>query len=64
MWKFTFAQADNAGFLHLSFNWVNQEDPYLWFYIKNIGVVFLLLPFALLSEKRLRGFWLLSLIHI
>ena len=33
LWKFTFAQADNAGFLHLSFNWVNQEDPYLWFYI-------------------------------
>ena len=27
LWKFTFAQADNAGFLHLSFNWVNQEDP-------------------------------------
>ncbi len=61
LWKFTFAQADNAGFLHLSFNWVNQEDPYLWFYIKNIGVVFLLLPFALLSEKRLRGFWLCAL---
>lgn len=58
---FTFAQADNAGFLHLSFNWVNKEDPYLWFYIKNIGLVFVLLPFALLSEKRLRAFWLCAL---
>ena len=61
LWKFTFAQADNTGFLHLSFNWVNQEDPYLWFYIKNIGVTFLLLPFALLAEKRLRGLWFCAL---
>ena len=58
---FTFAQASGEGFLRFTFNWVNKEDPYLWFYIKNIGLVFVLLPFALLSEKRLRAFWLCAL---
>ncbi len=59
---FTFAHtAGGEGFLHLHFNWSNSEDPYLWFYIKNIGLVFLLLPFALLTEKRLRPFWLCAL---
>jgi hypothetical protein len=59
--RFTFAQADNAGFLRLSFNWVNKEDPYLWFYVKNIGLPFVLLPFAFLTEKRLRPFFLCAL---
>ena len=58
---FTFAQVGNSHFLHFGFNWINKEDPYFWFYIKNIGLVFVLLPFALLSEKRLRGFWLCAL---
>jgi len=59
--KFTFAQADNEGFIRFSYNWINDNDPYLWFYIKNIGLVFILLPFALLTEKRLRPFWLCAL---
>ena len=58
---FTFAQASGEGFLRFSFNWVNQSDPYLWFYVKNIGITFILLPFALLTEKRLRPFWLCAL---
>lgn len=58
---FTFRQADNEGFIRFAFNWVNDDDPYLWFYIKNIGLVFVLLPFALLTEKKLRGFWLCAL---
>ena len=59
--RFTFAQASGEGFLRFSFNWVNTTDPYLWFYFKNIGLVFALLPFALLTEKRLRAFWLCAL---
>lgn len=59
--RFTFAQADNAGFLRLTFNWVNKEDPYLWFYIKNIGLPFVLLPFAFAAEKRLQPFFLCAL---
>ena len=61
LFRFTFAQADNEGFIRFVFNWINRDDPYLWFYIKNIGVVFLLLPFALLTEKRLRVMWLCAL---
>lgn len=61
LFKFTFAQASGEGFLRFSYNWINDNDPYLWFYIKNIGLVFIFLPFALLTEKRLRGFWLCAL---
>ena len=28
------------------FNWGNETDSYLWFYIKNLGLLFLLLPVA------------------
>ncbi len=35
----TFSQTSgNDSFLRLSFNWVNTEDPYLWFYLKNWGI--------------------------
>ena len=58
---FTLGQATSEGFLHFKFNWINSSDPYLWFYIKNIGLTFVLLPFALLNCKRERVFWLFSL---
>jgi len=52
--RFTFAQAfqtetTGTGFLVFQFNWVNNpggmgmRDFYLWFYIKNIGLPFLML---------------------
>ncbi len=42
-------------FLRFHFNWANDGDPYLWFYIKNIGLVYLLLiPAFLLASKALR----------
>ena len=41
---FTFQQA--GGFLELQFNWANTTDTFLWFYIKNWGLLFLLLPIA------------------
>lgn len=38
----TFSQTGgNESFLNYRFNWVNHNDPYLWFYIKNWGLVFL-----------------------
>ncbi len=49
--------------IRLHFNWVNNQDGtlrdnYLWFYIKNIGVVFLLLiPSFLHAGKRQRWFY-------
>ena len=46
-------------FLRWQFNWANEGDPYLWFYIKNIGIVYLLLiPAFLHADKALR--WLYS----
>ena len=59
MW--TFKQSSGEGFLRFSFNWVNSQngkliDGYFWFWIKNVGPVFLLIPFALMNtNQRLRG---------
>ena len=39
----TFGQAHAESFLRGNFNWSNNGEQYLWFYIKNIGVTFLLL---------------------
>ena len=42
-------------FLRFSFNWANDGDNYFWFYIKNIGLVYLLLiPAFLWAGKKLR----------
>jgi len=36
----TFKQTSgNSNFVRFHFNWVNSTDPYLWFYIKNWGLV-------------------------
>lgn len=35
----TFSQTiNNNSFLRFSFNWVNNDDPYFWFYLKNWGI--------------------------
>ena len=39
----TFGQVSEGGFVRGSFNWGNQGDFYLWFYIKNIGMPLLLI---------------------
>ena len=55
----TFRQASGSThFLTLQFNWVNNSaseglrDAYFWFYIKNIGLPFLLLLCALFEKDR------------
>lgn len=36
----TFSQTSgNDAFLDYQFNWVNHNDPYLWFYLKNWGII-------------------------
>ncbi len=49
----TFAQTSgNGSFLNLNFNWVNENDTYLWFYIKNWGMTFLLaIPAVINADK-------------
>ncbi len=45
---FTLGPSGAQHFMHFAFNWVNAgKDNYFWFYIKNIGVVYLLITAAL-----------------
>ncbi len=62
LFTWTFSQAvGNSGFLKFHFNWVNNtyrglRDGYLWFYIKNIGLPFVLILLALLEKNEKRRF--------
>lgn len=47
---FTFRQS--GSFLHLNWNWDDVSDSFLWFYIKNWGLLFVLLPIAYLDADK------------
>lgn len=49
----TFGQATGDGFFRGYFNWANIDNNYLWFYLKNIGVAFVLflLGYAVSGKK-------------
>ena len=60
---FTFRQSSAGGFLKLHFNWCNESDSWLWFYIKNMGFIFLLmLPAFLVSKRETKLFYSGSLL--
>lgn len=49
----TFRQASGSGFNNLQAGWAsNQGDIWIWFWIKNIGPVFILLFSAILASKK------------
>jgi len=50
----TFTQVTSERYLRFHFNWVNKSDPWLWFWIKNVGPVFLLALPAILASPRER----------
>ncbi|MCR4622256.1 MAG: hypothetical protein K5663_09275 [Clostridiales bacterium] len=55
----TFPQTLSGGSLRFLFNWVNNDngtliDDYFWFWIKNVGLMFVLIPLACLSAKNRR----------
>ena len=53
LFLWTFGQATGEQFLRGYFNWANIDDPYLWFYVKNLGVSLLMfVPAYLLGGKR------------
>lgn len=58
---FTFKQAGGEGFIRFALNWNNERDPLIWFYIKNMGLPFVLLPFAIANFKPQRRLMLCSL---
>ena len=67
LFGFAFQQASESGMVRLHFNWANELDSFLWFYIKNLGWLFLLLPFSLLllskRDRRIAsGFLILWLV--
>ncbi len=54
-WTFQQSTSDGGSFLNLRFNWANSDDWPLWFYIKNLGLIGILLPLcAAVSPKQLR----------
>ncbi len=48
LFLFTFKQASESSLVRFHLNWANEGDSYLWFYIKNLGLIFLLMPIAFL----------------
>jgi len=42
----------NSQFLRLGFNWVNDKDTYLWFWLKNWGITALFIIPAWLSQNK------------
>lgn len=55
LFYWTFPQSTGGGFLKLHFDWANRGDPWLWFWIKNVGLVFILLGPALLANAKRFG---------
>lgn len=67
--KWTFNADLGESFLRFTFNWVNAEggDSWLWFWVKNLGIVFLLIPTAFIHVDRRKkavtaGAWLIFLL--
>lgn len=52
--EWTFNAVGGESFLRFTFNWVNSTagDSWLWFWVKNIGLVFLLIPTAFIHSDR------------
>ena len=48
----TFGQVAEGGFLRGHFNWGNQGDFYLWFYLKNMGLPLLLIVGAICAGRK------------
>ena len=56
----TFPQSLGGDSISFLFNWVNNngdgtlKDPYLWFWLKNVGPMFLIIPVAVYFNKNAR----------
>lgn len=52
LFLWTFQQVGEGGFVRGYFNWSNEKDQYIWFYIKNLGVTAILAIPAYIGCKR------------
>ena len=60
---FTFRQAAESSLVRFHLNWANNADSYIWFYVKNMGMLFVLMPFAfLLLSKRDRRIYIAAVV--
>lgn len=51
--NWTFQQVGDSGTLRGHFNWSNEKDLYIWFYMKNIGIVAIVgIPALIYARKR------------
>ena len=50
--RWTFSQVGEGTMLKGHFNWANINDNYIWFYVKNVGIVALLAIPALLNARK------------
>ena len=49
---FTFGQVSEGSFIQGHFNWSNQGDFYIWFYVRNLGIILLPILGALCACKK------------
>ncbi len=52
LFGFTFRQAQGEQFVRGSFNWANSTDGYMLFYLKNLGILFILTILMLIFGTR------------
>ncbi len=64
LFNWTFQQAQGEQFTRGYFNWANQDDLYVFFYIKNIGIVLILAVMALFFSKIINYFIILPVFAI
>lgn len=58
LFTWTFPQSSQGSFVKLGLDWVNDNDFRLWFWIKNVGLVLILLiPALICAERRLLVFY-------
>jgi hypothetical protein len=47
-----FTLRQSSSFLKFNLNWGNNGDEFFWFYIKNLGLIFILLPVAFIAAPK------------
>ncbi len=52
LFYWTFPQSTGGSFVKWKFDWANDSDPWLWFWVKNVGLVFILLIPALAAATK------------
>lgn len=60
----TFRQTGGDGFIRVKLDWINTKDPWPWFWVKNVGMVFILLFPALWAARMERWRWYLGALFL